>query len=87
MFLKWRTIHHLSWPRKARNGSSVIEGIDSDLVTLKYYNLECMLRGLGRESRADPENSRGRVLRKVDLKGAYHHVVAEEQDSRLQGFF
>jgi hypothetical protein len=48
--LKCRTIHHLSWPRKARNESSVNEGIDSDLVTLKYYNLDCMLRELGRES-------------------------------------
>lgn len=72
----WRTIHHLSWPRKGGREMSVNAGIDSELVTLRYYNLDEMLRELGRQGREDPHNRRGRVLWKVDLKDAYFGMVS-----------
>lgn len=83
----YRTIHHLSWPRRGRWEVSVNEGINSAWVTLRYFSLDELLRELGKQSREDPGNRRGRVLWKVDLKDAYRHVVVEENDSRLLGFF
>jgi hypothetical protein len=84
---KWRTIHHLSFPRRSTRKDSVNAGIDSGDVTLTYYDLESLLGELGKETRGDPDNRNGRVLWKVDLKDAYRHVVVEREDARLLGLF
>lgn len=84
---KWRVIHHLSFPRQGARETSVNEGIEGDQVTLHYYDLDVMLRELGAAARRDPTNNEGRILWKVDLKDAYRHVVVEEADARLLGYF
>jgi hypothetical protein len=84
---KWRSIHHLSWPRHSGKGSSVNDGISSEAVTLRLYDLEKLTGELGAGSRRDPANREGRVLWKVDLKDAYRHVVVERNDARLLGYF
>jgi hypothetical protein len=84
---KSRMIHHLSWPKRSRTDSSVNVGIDSGAVTLHYSDIEVQLRALGAAARRDPENLEGRYLWKVDLKDAYRHVVVEQRDARLLGYF
>lgn len=84
---KWRTIHHLSWPRSRKEARSVNAGIDSEAVTLRYYDLDGLMKELGAASRRDPENKEGRTLWKVDLKDAYRHVVVEREDARLLGYY
>lgn len=85
--VKWRSIHHLSAPRNSRTDSSVNEGISSEAVTIGYSGLERMFRELGAAARADPRNLDRRTLWKVDLKDAYRHVVVEQRDARLLGYF
>jgi hypothetical protein len=84
---KWRTIHHLSWPRLPSRGESVNSGICSEAVTLRYYDLGDWMQELGKGSRRDPLNDDGRVLWKVDLREAYRHVVVDRDDARLLGYF
>lgn len=84
---KWRTIHHLSWPRSTREARSVNAGIDSEAVALRYFDLDGLMKKLGEASRRDPENREGRTLWKVDLKDAYRHVVVEREDARLLGYY
>lgn len=84
---KYRTIHHLSYPRSSTRRESVNDGIDGHLVSLRYYDLDEMLRELGAATRSDPGNTAGRALWKVDLKDAYRHVVVEQGDARLLGYF
>lgn len=84
---KWRAIHHLSWPRRVSQGESVNSGISSAAVTLRYYDLDVLMREIGAESRRDPQNQEGRRLWKVDLKDAYRHVVVDREDAPLLGYF
>lgn len=84
---KWRTIHHLSYPKRRSTLESVNDGINSDNVTLNYYNLDGMLLELSSATRRDPNNTEGGKLWKVDLKDAYRHVVIDQSDARLLGYF
>lgn len=84
---KFRTTHDLSWPRHSRLGESVNGGISALAVALRYFDMEDVFRALGIEARRDPANLEGRVLWKVDLKDAYRHVVVDETDARLLGYF
>jgi hypothetical protein len=54
---------------------------------LRYYDLDKLMRELGKEARRDPGNLECRTLWKVDLKDAYRHVVVERTDARLLGYF
>jgi hypothetical protein len=85
--LKWRTIHHLSAPRRSKTDTSVNQGISSEAVTLRYSGLDRIMREIGEAAREDPRNLNGRTLWKVDLKDAYRHVVVEKHDARLLGYF
>jgi hypothetical protein len=84
---KWRMIHHLSYPGHSKIDNSVNRGIDSDAVTLKYFDLTTMLVELGSAIRKDPPNIRKRTLWKVHPKDAHRHMVVEHNDHRLLGFY
>jgi hypothetical protein len=85
--MKHRMIHNLSWPIFPNQGESVNSGICASAVNVKYFNLETTMQELGAAARRDPDNLEGRVLWKVDLKDAYRHVVVEQTDARLLGYF
>ena len=66
------------------------EGLPTGATTPEtscFYDLENLLRALGAATRRDPLNQEGRTLWKLDLKDAYRHVVVEQGDARLLGYF
>jgi hypothetical protein len=78
---KWRTIHHLSYPRNPGR-PSVNDGISPDDVTLSYSTLEPLFADIRAQLRAQ----RQPVLFKADLADAFRHCVVGIHDSRLLGF-
>lgn len=74
---KYRTINHLSWPRRRRGHPFVNDGIDPETVSFAYANLDNLFAAIRRAS--------GEIW-KVDLVDAYFHVVVASQDARLLGF-
>lgn len=74
---KFRTIHHLSWPR--RSGPSVNDGIDPEAVPLAYEELGPVFEQVG----GAPDEGE---LFKVDMKDAFYHIVVASRDAPLLGF-
>lgn len=83
----FRPIHHLSYPKRRARDQSVNDGINATSVSFRFYQMDKMLREIGAATRRDPANLERRALWKVDLKDAYRHVVVEQSDARLLGFF
>ena len=71
---KWRLIVDLSSP----SGSSVNDGISSDLCSLSYINVDDI-------SKVVASLGRGTLLAKVDLKSAYRIVPIHPEDRPLLG--
>ena len=71
---KWRLIVDLSSP----NGSSVNDGISSELCSLSYISVDDI-------SRAVAALGRGTLLAKVDVKSAYRIVPIHPEDRPLLG--
>lgn len=76
---KWRTINHLSWPRRRADHPSINDGISCADVALAYDNLDGLLAAVRRSDGTGE-------LWKSDLADAFFHVVVASRDSRLLGF-
>ncbi len=71
---KWRLIVDMSFPA----GSSVNDGIDESLCSLKYFGIGDAVKGIA-------ERGPGTQLAKVDIKSAYRNVPVHPDDRWLSG--
>ena len=71
---KWRLIVDMSFPA----GSSVNDGIDESLCSLKYVGIGDAVKGIA-------ERGPGTQLAKVDIKSAYRNVPVHPDDRWLSG--
>ena len=73
---KWRLIVDLSSPK----GSSVIDGVSSDLCSLSYISIDDI-------SRVIASLGRGTLLAKIDIKSAYMIMPVHQDDRPLLGSY
>jgi hypothetical protein len=76
----WRTIHHLSHPRRGRH-PSVNQGISDEYCAIKYASLANLFRKIAVARREGRDIS----LWKIDLADAYRHCVVATEDAYLLG--
>ncbi|SOV09373.1 uncharacterized protein UDID_18567 [Ustilago sp. UG-2017a] len=75
---RWRTIYHLSHPRKPRSQlPSVNSGIQPSFIVIHYDNLDAVMDFVCEHP--------GALLWKADLEDAFRHVIVAESDACLMG--